>query len=135
MGGTSSRKNTSESDEHHDDESRNDVETNRAWSRLHGLDGLNGSGGLGERNQIEVFEIGDLEGADVLDVAISNLGMGVGLVLFENTLRVPVLQLASDGHNTTSAVLQYKLVHFDKDSCVVLESKLTLPWLQWIRTG
>lgn len=57
-----------------------------------------------------MFDVGELKLADILNIAVSNLGGGIGLVLVEDALSVPLLNHASDGHNTASAMLSCLLV-------------------------
>lgn len=56
--------------------------------------------------QGQVLDLGSLELSDVLDITISDLRRCVGPVLGQDTLRVPVLDLANQSDNTTSSVLQ-----------------------------
>lgn len=55
--------------------------------------------------QSQVLDLCSLELADVLDIAISDLRRCVGPVLVQDALRIPVLDLANEGDNTTSSVL------------------------------
>ena len=45
-----------------------------------------------------------VEVLDKLDVAVAWLGVGIGIVLFENLLHWPLLDLANACHNTTRSV-------------------------------
>lgn len=52
-----------------------------------------------------MLDVGSLELADVVDVTISDLWRCIGPVLVQDTLRIPVLNLADQSYNTTSSVL------------------------------
>lgn len=54
-----------------------------------------------------MINIGDLELADVLNVAIANLGCSESLVLVQDVLVAPLLKFTGDRDDTTGAVLEF----------------------------
>ena len=57
------------------------------------------------RRRILDLQRGGFEGADVVDVALADLGGGVGAVLVEDLLHVPARDLANDADDAAGAVL------------------------------
>lgn len=52
-----------------------------------------------------MFNLGYFELCDVLNIAVTRLGLGVGRVLVEDAINIPLLELPSDSHNTASTML------------------------------
>lgn len=54
----------------------------------------------------QVREVLVVEGRDVLDVAVADLGLGVGPVLVQDAVEIPAVVLADGGYDASCAVLQ-----------------------------
>lgn len=52
-----------------------------------------------------MFNLGDFKVGDVLDIAVSRLGLCVIGVLVDNSINIPLLELPSDGYNAASTML------------------------------
>lgn len=79
----------------------------------------------------EACEFGHLVLGDVLDVALTDLGLGEALVLLNDLVDVPAGDVPKDGDCAAGTMLRWiSDDHVDQDA-----GGSTLPWLQWMRRG
>lgn len=61
---------------------------------------------LHKRDKAEMIDLSNLELGNVFNIAISDFGLGIVLVLVQDVFHAPLLYLPGNGHNTTSAMLR-----------------------------
>lgn len=61
--------------------------------------------GFHKGSEIHMLNFGYFKLGDVLNIAITRLGLSIGRVLVDDAIHIPLLELPSDSHNTASTML------------------------------